>query len=148
MDPLNLKNFLIHLQSQFTEINRNWMVVNETHVGNILSEVSQEENAFLIGVLPTYDTDGESSDNYRTVAYGQFLIVEKTDYSNLDQEQFLDVFQRTFKITEQIRDLIIRYSAEKQCAFPFLMEIDINSLKMDPVYKLYQCNGWSLEFAL
>lgn len=148
MDPLSLQNLLTHFQNQIAEINKTWMVINDSHVGNILSEVSIEDNMFLVGILPVYGTDAENSDNFRTVTYGQFLIVEKTDYGNLSQQDFIDVFQRTFKVAEMIRNALIEYSAEKQCEFPYLMQLDINSLQMDAVYKLSECNGWSLEFEI
>lgn len=148
MGPLNLKNLLTHLNTEIDEINKDWIVINDSHVGQILSEVSTNENIFLIGLLPNYDTQGQDSDNFRTVAFSQLLILEKTDYSDLNQEQFLEVFQRTFAVTEQIRDLLIEYSAEKQCQFPYLMQLDINSLRMEPIYKLSQCNGWSLEIEM
>lgn len=148
MGPLNLKNLLTHLNGEIDQINKNWIVINDSHVGQVLSEVGTEENMFLIGLLPNYDTAGQDSDNFRTVAFGQILVLEKTDYSDLNQEQFMDVFQRTFAVTEQIRDLLIEYSAEKQCQFPYLMQLDINSLRMEPIYKLSQCNGWALELEM
>lgn len=146
MGPLDLQNLLTHFEGVISEINKTWMVIDDTHVVNTLGDVSLEENMFLVGLVPQYNTQGDNSDNFRTVAYGQFLILEKTDYSNLDKQQFLDVFQRTFAVAENIRNLLIEYSAEKQCEFPFLMQMDLNSLKMEPIYKLAQCNGWSLEF--
>lgn len=146
MGPLNLANLLTHFEDEIAEINKSWMVIDDSHVVNTLSEVSVGDNMFLVGLIPHFGTDAESSDNYRSVAYGQFLILEKTDLSNLDKQMFLDIFQRTFEITEKIRNLLVEYSAEKQCEFPYLMSLDIKSLKMEPIYKLAQCHGWSLEF--
>ena len=148
MDPLSLQNLLSHFDNEIDTINKNWMVIDENHVVKDLSEISTDENILLIGLMPNYGTDAENSDNVLDKSFSQFLILEKTDYSELNRQQFLDIFQRTFLVAKEIKDRLIEYSADKQCEFPYLMQLDINSLKMEPIYKLAQCNGWALEFDL
>lgn len=146
MEPLSLKNILDRLQRDVPEINKNWIVVNDSHLGNSLQDMELKDNLFLVGLLPSYDTNGSDVDNYKTATFGQLILVEKTDYSELSPEMFIDVFQRTFKVIEKIRDLLCEY-ASSGCEAG-LFQLDISSLKMDPIYKLSQCNGWSLEYNL
>lgn len=146
MDPLSLKNLLDRLQNDIPEINKNWIVVNDSHLGNSLQDLELADNLFLVGMLPSYDTSGNDADNFRTETYGQLILVEKTDYSEFTPEMFIDVFQRTFMVVEKIRDLLCDYSGSGCEAS--LFQLDVTSLKMEPVYKLSQCNGWTLEFSV
>ena len=146
MSPQQLNNLLQQLKSEFVEINSAWVVIDDSQLIKGLAEKVHEDNMFLVGVLPSYGTSGNSPDAYKDTAVSQIMILEKTGYSELEDNDLIDLFERTYQVAKRVKESIIAKSTE-DCN-SLLFNLEINSLAMDPVWKKAECNGWSLDLQI
>lgn len=144
MSPLQFNNLLQELKNRVPGIGAAWMVVDDSQLTKNLSDRSQDENTFLVGVLPNYGNTGDNADAWRETTQGLILILDKTDYSELSQEDFIQVFEDTYQKAKAVKMAIIEMVTEGcNSALRFL---EVSSLQMEPEWKKAQCNGWSLSF--
>ena len=146
MSPLQFKQLLENIKNQIPEINKSWVVVDDSQLTSTLGEVEREDNILLVGVLPNYGTRGANADSYGDTTYGLIFVLEKTDYSELTYDEFIDLFERTYQTTKKVRNLML-YFAVNSCS-SFLRNIYVDSLGISPEWKKAGCNGWSLEFEI
>ncbi|WP_049037518.1 hypothetical protein [Elizabethkingia anophelis] len=146
MSPNELRELLAEMKAEVTEINSAWGVIDDTHLGNTLESKSKDDNIFLVGVLPSYGSEGTSADNVKQNTACQFLILEKTSYSELTPDQFWEVFEKTYQAIEKIKGIILRKASEE--CLPYLYNIDVNSINIDPVRHKAECNGYSIDFEI
>lgn len=145
MSPKEYNEFLQELKSEIEGINKAWLVVDDSQLGNTLERRSAEDNAFLVGVLPSYGTNGKR-DAVKDTLVSQLLIIEKTDYSELTEEEFVNIFERTYQLAKKVRNFLIE-KMESGCYISFA-NLDIDGIEIVPIWKKSQCNGWSVEFSL
>lgn len=143
MSPFELRELLAELKAQFPEIKKTIGVVDDSMLANKTSEIDKDSNFILVGVLPNYTTSGRNGDNVKETPISQLLLLEKTDYSNITDDEFWEIFQRTYLVMEKIKDWIIG-QIEEGC-LDYLRHLDINALDSDAVWKKAECNGYSLD---
>lgn len=146
MSPNELRELLAEMKAEVPEINSAWGVIDDTHLGKTLESKSKDDNIFLVGVLPSYGSEGTSADNVKQNTACQFLILEKTSYSELTSDQFWEVFEKTYQAVEKIKKIILRKASEE--CLPYLYNIDVNSINIDPVRHKAECNGYSIDFEI
>jgi hypothetical protein len=141
MTPLELKELLSEIKSGIPEIKRTISLIDDSDLSDFTENLVSSEMA-LIGVIPSYGHRGKIG-AYRTVPVFQLDIIEKTDYSAIDNDQYVQLYERTLKIMFQVRDFLLE-KVEEGC-YPMLSNIDVTSLEIDPIKKKSQCNGWSMD---
>ncbi|VDH05861.1 hypothetical protein [Bergeyella zoohelcum] len=146
MSPKELREFIHELKTEIKGINRAWLVIDDSQLVNTLEQREKVDNAYIIGVLPSYGTRVKHNDAYKRTLISQILILEKTDYSELTEDEFIDVFERTYQLAKKVADKLVEKISEN-CFSPELM-LEIDDLNIVPVWKKGQCNGWSVEFSL
>ena len=144
MSPQQFNTLLTQLKASITEINSAWLVIDDSQLVKTLAEKYKEDNMFLVGVLPSYGTSGSNADSYRNQTTAMLFILEKIDYSDLDQEQFIEVFEETYQVAKAVREKILNLATEG-CS-GFLRDIFVDSIRIDPEWKKSDCNGWSISF--
>lgn len=144
MSPQQFNTLLENLKSKVSEINSAWLVVDDSQLVKTLGEKYSEDNMFLVGVLPNYGTSGSNADSWKNTTQGMIMVLEKTDYSDLDQAQFIDVFERTFQAAKKIREAMLILATEG-CS-GFLRDIYVDSIRLEPEWKKADCNGWNISF--
>ncbi|WP_018676130.1 hypothetical protein [Riemerella columbina] len=146
MSPKLFNELLQEIKSEIEGINKAWIVVDDSQLGNTLERREKSDNAYLVGVLPSYGTDAINADAIKDTMVSQIMVLEKTDYSELSEEEFIEVFERTYQLMRKVRNILIRKISDP-CYMP-MANIDLNALDFDPVWKKSQCNGWSLDIQL
>jgi hypothetical protein len=77
----------------------------------------------------------------------QFFILDKTDYSEHDRDAFLNIFVKR----KSNPTLLINYSKTKRIAkvfFVVLSWLKEDSISVKPVWKMNECNGWTVTINL
>lgn len=143
MSPFELRELLVEIKNQFPEINKTFGVVDDSMLANKTSILKKEDNIILVGVLPNYSTSGKNSDNYVETPVTQLLFLEKSDYSDMTDDQFWELFQRTYTIMKKVKNWLIE-KIEDGC-FESIRFLDLNSLDGSAVWKKAECNGYSLD---
>lgn len=145
MTPKEFREFIQETKTEIEGINRAWIVVDDSQLGQSLEQRSKEDNAYLIGVLPSYEAQVRNSDNVKSAIISQILVLEKTDYSELTEDEFIDVFERTYQIAKSVAERL-QNKLDGGCFFGGSMPL-LEELEIIPIWKKSQCNGWSINFS-
>lgn len=143
MRPLELKEMLSEIKSENSEINKTITLVDDSDLADFVSEVSTSDNMLLIGVIPSYGHKGKIS-AFRMLPVFQLQILEKTDYSAINNDDFVLLYERTLIVTEKVRDFVLD-KMEDGC-YPMLSGLDMSNVDIDPVRGKTSCNGWTIDF--
>jgi len=142
MTPLELKELLSEIKSEIPEINRTISLIDDSDLADFAADMSTSDNMSLVGIIPSYQHSGEIG-KFKMLPIFQLQVIEKTDYSALNNDEFVLLYQRTLVVIEKVRDFLID-KVEDGC-YPTLSNLDITGLVIDPVKKVSQCNGWALD---
>lgn len=124
------------------------MIVEKNGLSKVLEDRTEEENSYLIAVLPDFRFKG-NEDNVKTVNILSFFILNKTDYSEHDHDGFLNIFVETqIKAEAFIKKLINDKANFTGALCGFLQLLDENSIAVNPVYYMDGCNGWVVDINL
>lgn len=146
MTPKEFREFIQETKTEIDGINRAWIVVDDSQLGQSLEQRSKDDNAYLIGVLPSYEAQVRNSDNVKDAIISQILVLEKTDYSELTEDEFIDVFERTYQIAKSVAERL-QNKLDGGCFFAGSMLL-LEDLEIIPIWKKSQCNGWSINFSI
>lgn len=146
MSPKQYSNLLQKLAGSVPTIRKVWTVVDDSMLVNSLAEVMKEDNILLIGAMPTFGTTGRNADSWNSTTLGLIFILEKTDYSDHDNESFIDLFDRTYQAADAVRRELLNRASCGCC--PELGGLVLESLRLEPEWRKGGCNGWSLEFEI
>lgn len=144
------KNYLQEVQDSIilegrTPINRNRMVIDDSQLTKYLSEHQQDHNFLLVGVLPDFGSNAKDGDSFLLSASTQFMILEKTSYSEVNYDEFYDIFERAFIVAELIVKKLLDDHTGRNCGY--LRFLKPNSIQIVPVWNKSSCNGWNIIFS-
>jgi len=140
----NLKTYADEIQSQIAGINLNKMVTSEKQLSKYINDLQKDDNALMLTLLPNFGNNSPASaDSFRLKAYMEFMIVEKTDYSELTDEEFVSQYDRLFDIANSVANKLLEDHIEGCGIMRFL---DPTSIQIVDVYNSSQCNGWTVIF--
>ena len=124
------------------------MIIDDSELSKLLKERVQDDNTFLIAVLPDYGMKGRE-DNAKWQNILQFFILDKTDYSEHDRDSFLNIFATTqYKASRFVYQLLEDKSNNDGVFCGFLSWLDESSISVTPVWKKEGCNGWTVTINL
>ena len=144
MSPIEFRELLAEIKAEIPEINTTIPVIDDSQLVSNLEKRKKSDNLLLVGVLPSYGSEGNNTDHVRQTTMCQLMILEKTDYSNLTADEFWLLFERCYQAIKKVREIIVRKAGEE--CLPYLVNIDVNGLGIDPVWKKAECNGYSFDF--
>lgn len=144
------KNYLQEVQDTIVldavkPINRNRMVIDDSQLTKYLSEHQQDHNFLLVGVLPDFGSKASNGDNFLLSASTQFMILEKTSYSEVNYDEFYDIFERAFNVAEEVVKKLLNDHLSGNCGY--LRRLEPSSIQIVPVWNKSSCNGWNVIFS-
>ncbi|MDR6844529.1 hypothetical protein [Flavobacterium granuli] len=121
------------------------MIIDNSGLSKLLKERVEEENTFLIAVMPDFQMKGqEDSTKWENIL--QFFILDKTDYSEHDHDGFINIFVETQVKAKAFIDKLIEDKSNRNGVFcNFLSWLDEESIRVSPIWEMNQCNGWKVE---
>ena len=124
------------------------LIIDDSELSKILKERTQEDNTYLIAVMPEFNMKGEQ-DSAKWENILQFFILDKTDYSEHDRDSYLNIFVQTQAKAQAFVEKLLDDKANQDGMFcGFLSWLDENSIRVYPVWKKDGCNGWAVEINL
>lgn len=124
------------------------MVVDDSELSKILEDRGEEDNTFLISIVPSFNMKGEE-DKAKWENVLMFFILDKTDYSEHDRDGYLNIFVKTQAKAQVFVEKLLEDKTNLDGMFcGFLSWLDENSIVVNPVWKKNGCNGWSVEINL
>jgi hypothetical protein len=124
------------------------MIIDDSELAKILKERVSEDNTFLISVMPDFRIKG-SEDNLKWENILQFFILDKTDYSDHNRDGFRNIFVQTQIKAKAFVDKLLDDKANHEGVFcGFLSWLREDSISVTPVWKMNECNGWTITINL
>ncbi|MFA9191152.1 hypothetical protein AAGV28_07185 [Flavobacterium sp. FZUC8N2.13] len=124
------------------------MIVEKKGLSKLLQERLEEDNTYLISVLPEFRLKGEE-DAAKWVNVLSFFILDKTAYSEHDHDSFINIFATTQIKAKAFVDKLLEDKSNHDGMFcGFLSYLDENSIAVNPVWHMDGCNGWVIDINL
>lgn len=124
------------------------VILDNMELNNVLKERKKNENSFLIVVMPQFDMSG-TEDNAKWDNSLMFFILDKTDYSETNRDQYIGIFEATQLKAKAFIGKLLNDKSERSGMFcNFLTWLKEDSITVKPVWKVSSCNGWSIELNL
>jgi hypothetical protein len=127
--------------------NYSTMILDNSELSKILKERAAEENTFLIAVMPQYDLKG-AEDNAKWNNQLMFFVLDKTDYSELNHEDYLNLFAATQIKAQALVYKMLEDKSESGRFCGILSWLNEDSIGVSPVWKNNSCNGWLITVSL
>ncbi len=138
------KDYLDEIQDEITGINLNKLVTTEKQLTKYLTDLEQEQNALMLGLLPNFGNNSpDSADTFKLRGFTELMILEKTDFSELTDAEFVDQSERLFEIADAVKEKLLMDNCNGCGIMRFL---DPTSIQIVDVYNNSQCNGWTVVF--
>lgn len=141
--PKELKNYCNAAKTTITAIKTVKVAVDESQIVDNLRNLKPGDNQILFAILPEYDTsESKDVDSVVDKNYMAFLVLEKLNYKSITEDEELDVWEDTLATIVQLREKIITDSTGGCCDCPDFSSLDPKSFRIQPVWKLAECNGY------
>lgn len=137
------KNYLIEVQAEIAGINHNRMAIDKSQVVKHLNDLSSAQNYLLLGIIPDFGSAGTNGDDYKQNASTQLWIVKKTTYSEVNYQEFYQIFEDTYQSAEDVLKKLIDDSLS---GCEMLRFLNTPTIQMLPVWNEASCNGWKILF--
>lgn len=145
ISPKRLREYLIEIKDEITEINRCRLVIDDSQVVEILKSMRSSDNLLLLGVIPEYNSGASRDlDNINWQTDTAFLILKYVNYSSLSEEGEANVWEETFQAAKKLQEKILYDAGAGSNTCPELSNIIERSLDIKPVWKLGGTNGYIL----
>jgi len=142
MSKINwIRAFLQELQTEVEAINSHRLVIDKSTLTKYLEAHQSDNNLLLVGVMPDFSGKGTNADDFKLINITQFMVLKKTTLSEVNHEEFMDIFEETYIEIEKVLQFILNKSIEGCTQLRFLNTANI---KLVPVWNLSSCNGWKL----
>lgn len=124
------------------------MVIDDSELSKVLEDRVQEDNTFLISVMPEFYIKGtEDNANWENIL--QLFVLDKTDYSEHDRDGFRNIFVQTQAKAQAFVNKLLEDKANHKGVFcGFLSWLKEDSISVLPVWKKNGCNGWVISINL
>lgn len=141
----DFKNYMDEIQAQVPGINLNKLVTSEKQLSKYISDLESEDNALMLGLMPNFGNNSpQSGDHFRLRGFTELMIMEKTDFSELTDEEYVAQSDRIFEIANAVKNKLLEDHLEGTCNL--LRFLDPTSIQIVDVYDNSQCNGWTVVF--
>ncbi|AZA93044.1 Uncharacterised protein [Chryseobacterium nakagawai] len=145
IEPNTLREKIAEIRPYIPEIKSVKFVVDDDEFAAELKDHAVNDNILLVVVVPSFNGFGKE-DESGIRSFLQFFLMEKIDFKHFKtQDQYIDVFQKVLIVLRKFLKHIFHASESDESVNCLSMNLDYSSLKINPVTKKSQCNGWVIE---
>lgn len=139
------KDYLNEIQNEIEGINMNRMITHESQLTKYINDLSFEDNCLMLGLVPNFgNNSARNADTFALKGFTEIMILEKTDYSEITDEEFVEQFDRLFAIAQKVKQKLLNDHIDASCNI--VRKLDPSSIQIVDVYNSSQCNGWTIIF--
>src|SRR5690554_4409116 len=137
-----LREFVAEAVASIDAIKSGKVVVTKEEISRFMREHDRTDNTLLIGIVPEHDITG-TIDNLKMENSLGFYLLDKTDYSDNDQDGFLDIFAKVQETAHELVAFIIDQNENGSSSVCGLFQyLDDVSFPITPIKGLEGCNGY------
>ncbi|HNP68228.1 MAG TPA: hypothetical protein PKH16_10010 [Aequorivita sp.] len=141
----DFKDYMDEIQAQIAGINLNKMVTSEKQLSKYINDLQRDDNALMLGLMPNFGNNSpQSGDGFRLRGFTELMILEKTDFSDLTDAEYIAQSDRIFAIANLVKAKLLADHLDGDCNI--MRFLDPTSIQIVDVYNNSQCNGWTVVF--
>ena len=147
---IRIKDFKAYWDAMSTRIgaSRCILVRTETELAQKIKAISAGE-LFLIAVIPSSDTVARDNDNIEEKETVIVYALKKISRKDQTDAIMLDEMEQTQNCISNVKYNLFSDAETHDAPYHALIKyIDFNRLHTDPEYNYFECDGYSLSFAL
>lgn len=138
-----LKQYAQELEDNLQVIKKNRIAIDKTQLVKHLTEMDSSQNLFLIVLVPDLSGRGQSAEQFKFNTATQLWIVKKTGYSEINYDEFYDIFIETLDAAKAVvKDML----SKSLSGCTNLRYLNTASIQIKPVWNESSCNGWRILF--
>lgn len=144
----HLKQYLPTLAAAIPEVKRHEMAVTKDDIVKFMKSHEEGDNMLLIAIVPEHGVSG-GENSAKWTNSGGFFVLEKTDYSELEDGGYLNIFERVQEVVEKLINKLLEDKAAvagPMCGF--LADLEEESIAASPIEALESCNGYFVSFSM
>ncbi len=142
-----LQDFLQENQTEIAAINSNYTFIDDSQLTAILRDSATDDNTILVGLLPSFKIEGANLDAVYTRNHLLFMLLNKVD-RNESHEALLTTMQQIHEAVKLFIKKLINDATDDAKPCHLAKMIDVNSIQIDPIWKLAGTSGYTIEMQL
>lgn len=135
------------LVDEIPELKTMFLVVDDSNLASLLKDCTDSNNIILVAFIPDNETVATNVDNSQDLDSLIFLVLEKTD-SKAGHSEMLESFKRTQLAAKKIKLQMIEDKENFTDCGNTLRDLEIASIKIEPVWRLTGTNGFEISYQL
>jgi len=141
----DLELFAEEFKTAIPEITKVQLVGDDSHLSKFTKELKHSDNEVaLLPIIPSHDLSAKDEDNVKVSDHLYFLVLQKYD-SSAGYESEIDVLKTTQAVAKKFIERLVGLSnGSLNTCIDF--DVDINSMRLDPVLNQSQTHGYSISF--
>lgn len=148
INPLRIKGLLTDMQTQIDSINKSELVIDDSQLIKFLEALKQNENFFLLGIVPEYPLVGDQ-DRLKWKNQLMFMILKKTNDKETKHPDFLKILDDTLVAAKEFVYLLISEKTGDEGDFCGIAnELIEDSIRVYPIWNKSGCHGWGIDIDL
>lgn len=138
----DFNNYISHLKSAVAGIDSYVLAATEDQ---LIKKIKDKTGIILAAVIPSADPDSVSVDNIRETNITFLFILKKYDPSGITDVTEINNYEETQNMLSLVKNQIFA-DKENFTSYPFLYELDPNSIHTDPEFNVFGgYSGWSIS---
>ena len=141
----DLELFADEFKTAIPEITKVQLVGDDSHLAKFTGELKHSDNeVVLLPIIPSHDLSAKDEDNVKVGDNLYFLVLQKYD-SKAGYQHEIDVLKATQAVAKKFIERLVGLSnGELNTCIDY--DVDINSMRIDPVINQSQTHGYSISF--
>jgi benzoyl-CoA reductase/2-hydroxyglutaryl-CoA dehydratase subunit BcrC/BadD/HgdB len=141
-----LRELAIEVKQLIPEIKKTLIVVDDTQFLKILKDYEINTDILFVIVLPDYNIKSKNQDVYKWNNNMGFFILEKYVHKDLDDEEKLDIHERTAQVMKKFVQGYLLGGFQDSNVCGIFDDIVADSISISPVWEKAQTNGYEITF--
>lgn len=141
-----LRELAIEVKQLIPEIKKTLIVVDDTQFLKILKDYEIYTDILFVIVLPDYNIKAKNQDVYKWNNNMGFFILEKYVHKDLDDEEKLDIHERTAQVMKKFVQGYLLGGFQDSNVCGIFDDIVADSISISPVWEKAQTNGYEITF--
>ena len=135
--------YLVEVEAAVDGINKMVMIDEPSELNHFINSLSRSQNCLMAGVLPAFGNNNPASgDEYLPKAFVELIVVEKVDVSATFQDGFIEAFDKTYLLADQVRLKLLEDHVQ---GCNIMRMLDPKSIQIVP-FNRSQVKGWNVIF--
>lgn len=142
-----VKQYADSLVERIADLKTTYLVVDDAQLASIMRDVTLGDNLILVAFVPSHKTEGKDVDSVKNRDVMLWLVLSKFD-KNDGQTAFIEEISRCQLAASEIQKMMLSDKVDFSSPCGLLKHLEVASVEIDPVWDLFSCLGYEINFSL